>query len=138
MARHRLPDVSPEQYRTFAYAPGFERRWADLGLTTDDLLLLQGVVMHDPTGAPVIPDSGGVRKLRFSPPGEGRGKRDAFRVWYAHLPEFGVIVLVTAYDKAEDADLTADERRRLAANVRRFRDSLARLAAIRRKQRRRS
>src|SRR4051812_2376694 len=103
MARHRLPDVSPDQYRTFVYTPGFERRWADLGLTADDLLLLQALVMQDPTGAPVIPDSGGVRKLRFAPSGAGRGKRDAFRVWYAHLPEFGVVVLVTVYDKAEDA-----------------------------------
>ena len=63
--------------------------------------------MVDPKTAPVIEGTGGLRKLRFRPPGAHRGKSGSHRVCYVYFEEFGIVFLVTVYDKKQKDNLSA-------------------------------
>ena len=54
---------------------------------------LQEHLIRDPEAGPVIPGSGGVRKLRWAAP--GRGKRGGYRVIYYVRRSHGVIWMLT-------------------------------------------
>jgi hypothetical protein len=70
---------------------------------------------RQPEAGDVIPDSGGVRKLRWQV--EGRGKRGGARVIY-YFHDFSMpLVLFTAYAKNEKSDLSPKERRAMRALV---------------------
>ena len=47
-------------------------------MTDEEYAALQTALIDDPDSGPVIPGSGGVRKLRWAAP--GRGKRGGYRV----------------------------------------------------------
>lgn len=117
MAGRPLPDVPPGLYRTFYELPTFAACWGAMGLTERDRLALQAELMTDPDAGAVVRGTGGLRKLRFAPPGRSVGKSGAVRVYYAHLPEFGVVVLAVAFGKSERADIGPRERKALAAAV---------------------
>ena len=57
----------------------------------------------------VIPDTGGVRKLRWSR--RGTGKRGGVRVIYFFHDASRPIYLLMVYAKARQEDLSADEKR---------------------------
>jgi hypothetical protein len=103
--------LSPEDLLNFIETKVFARAWKDLGLSDDDLFVLQIAMMGDPKGPPVIPGTGGLRKLRFSPPEWRRGKRGALRVCYVYFEEYAIILLVIAYAKGEKDALSAREKR---------------------------
>lgn len=63
---------------------------------------------------------GGLRKLRFSPPGSGRGKSGSYRVCYAHYPAHGTIALFVAFGKNERSDISPAEARAAAAALKVF------------------
>ena len=69
-------------------------------MTDDEYLALQTALMTDPVAGPVIPGSGGVRKLRWEAP--GRGKRGGYRVIYYVRPAHGVIWMLTMYPNVAD------------------------------------
>jgi mRNA-degrading endonuclease RelE of RelBE toxin-antitoxin system len=49
-------------------------------VTDEEYGALQESLMKDPNAGPVIPGSGGVRKIRWA--AQGRGKRGGYRVIY--------------------------------------------------------
>ena len=66
-------------------------------LSDDDYRELQQALISNPEVGPVVPGSGGVRKLRWAAP--GRGKRGGYRViYYVRRPK-GVIWMLTMYPK---------------------------------------
>lgn len=92
---------------SFIEAKPFQSAWRRCDLDDADLLSLQIGIMVDPKSAPVIEGTGGLRKLRFSPRGAHRGKSGSHRVCYVFFEEFGIVLLVTAFDKKQKDNLSA-------------------------------
>jgi len=134
MVNRPLSDVPPERYRTFYELPTFSARWSAIGLTGDDLLDLQAALMADPMAGNVVPGAGGLRKLRFAPSNRPSGKSGAVRVYYAHLPRFGVVVLAVAFGKGEMADIAPRQRKALAVAVASLQTALETRRTARRKE----
>ena len=94
---HHSNWLKPEDLYRFIHLDGFTSDWNELKLKDEDLQTLQLVIMANPTAGPVVAGTGGVRKLRFSPPSSNKGKRGAMRVLYAIFPDYSVAVLAAAY-----------------------------------------
>lgn len=97
-----------------------------MGLTDDDLRALELTLASDPKCGPVVPGTGGLRKIRFAARGSSRGKRGGYRIAYVHDEQYCVFVLVSAYDKTQKSDLTADDKKLIQAFIRRFQAELER------------
>lgn len=104
----------------FVQWDGFVRDWADLGLDDEDLSDLEICIMAHPDACPVIQGTGGVRKLRVSPAGWNVGKSGAVRVWYLHIAEKGVVILLVAYQKSDREDLTPSDKKAIKSLVTRI------------------
>lgn len=107
--------------RTFIEVPLFTKRWREIGLTDDDLLQLQIMLLKDPESGPVIEGTGGIRKVRF--PLENRGKSDSVRVCYTDFAEYEVTYLITAFTKKDQENLTDEEKSVLRKLVKSLRDA---------------
>jgi hypothetical protein len=94
---------------------GWARDCKRLGLTEMDQSALRICIMSAPGRAPVIPRTGGVRKVRFAPKRWGTGKRGAARVCYVYFRDASLILLIKAYSKNEKANLSAAEKAMLKA-----------------------
>jgi len=94
----------------FVELPAFERHRADY-LDDDAFRRLENLLMKHPEAGDLIPDTGGLRKLRFADARRGKGKRGGLRViyywWYAGFQFW----LFTLYDKDEMADLTTQQHK---------------------------
>lgn len=80
-----------------------------------DRRAMETVIVADPGAAPVIPGTGGLRKLRWA--GSGRGKRGGIRTIYFWHAGPDAIYLLTAYAKADRDDLSPADRKALARLV---------------------
>ncbi len=94
--------------RTFIEVPLFTKRWKEIGLGDDELRALQIMLLKDPQSGPVMEGSGGIRKVRF--PLENRGKSGSVRVCYTDFEEYEVTYLITAFEKNEQENLSAEEK----------------------------
>ncbi len=75
-------------------------------------------IAQNPEAGDVIPDTGGVRKIRWAR--AGTGKRGGARVIYFYHDASRPLYLLMVYAKARREDLTPDEKRmvrRLAARL---------------------
>lgn len=90
--------------------PIFTRRIQDI-LGDDEYRLLQAQLVQRPDAGKIIPGSGGLRKLRWS--ASGRGKRGGARVIYYWFVSDEVILMLFAFPKNEQADLTSDQLKQL-------------------------
>jgi hypothetical protein len=77
--------------------------------------ILQTAILDRPSHGPVVPGTGGLRKIRFARPGQRRGKSGSYRACYACFLDNGIAVLAMVYDKGEQSDLTMAQRRSIAA-----------------------
>lgn len=89
----------------------FTKEWTDLNLTVEDLMDLQDLLKDDPTIYPVVPGTGGLRKMRFAPRAGGKGKRGGYRICYAFIPRFSSIVLIFVYPKNKKDNLNTSEKK---------------------------
>jgi hypothetical protein len=105
-----VDSFNPPDWPVIVRTQAFEDMAASLGLSEDDLQALQVEILKNPTRPPVIKGAGGARKIRFAKPGSGKGKSGAFRACYAHLPEFGQVLMVAIFGKKDKTDLTKNER----------------------------
>ena len=94
----------------------FTRRVTVL-LSDDEYRELQATLVERPKAGPVIPGSGGIRKLRWS--ASGRGKRGGARVIYYWATEQDHLLMLLIYAKNESEDLTQDQIKTLRQIVER-------------------
>ncbi len=86
--------------------PVFTRRIVQL-LPDDEYRLLQQQLIADPERGKLIRGSGGLRKVRWS--ASGRGKSGGVRIIYYWAPRPDVILMLLAYAKNEQEDLSPDQ-----------------------------
>ena len=100
----------------FVELPAFERHRADY-LDDDAFRALQYLLMKHPEAGDPIPETGGLRKLRFADARRGKGKRGGLRVIYYWWDGGLQFWLFTLYDKNEMADLTPQQRKALKGMI---------------------
>jgi mRNA-degrading endonuclease RelE of RelBE toxin-antitoxin system len=106
--------------------PTFLRDWKRLRLSDEALRALERELIDSPEKGPVIEQTGGLRKLRFTPPNSAKGKSGAYRVCYAYFPAYGTVALFVAFGKNERSDLSSAEARATANALRTFEAELRR------------
>ncbi|HEX7681239.1 MAG TPA: hypothetical protein VF713_24090 [Thermoanaerobaculia bacterium] len=87
-------------------------------LTDSEYLELQAALMLQPELGDLIPDSGGLRKLRWGEPRRGKGKRGGVRVIYYWYAPASLVYLLLLYSKTDRDDLSAEERKALRKLIR--------------------
>ncbi len=90
--------------------PIFTRRIQAI-LSDEEYRLLQIHLVNKPDVGKIIPRSRGLRKLRWST--GGHGKRGGIRVVYYWFMAKDTILLLFAYSKSEQDDLTSEQLRQL-------------------------
>jgi hypothetical protein len=100
----------------FVELPAFERHRTDY-LDDDALRGLQDLLMKHPEAGDPMPDTGGLRKLRFADARRNKGKRGGLRVIYYWWGAGFQFWLFTLYDKDEMADLTPQQRKALKGMI---------------------
>lgn len=84
-------------------------------LSDDEYASLQKTLVANPQAGPLIPGSGGVRKIRWAV--RGRGKRGGVRViYYAKIRE-GVIWMLTIYPKNVAENIPAHVLRKIKEEI---------------------
>ncbi len=95
--------------RTSRYVKDMRR----IGVTPEDVAELEAAIAGDPKLGDVIPGLGGMRKIRF---GIGnRGKRGGGRAIYFLIVSDDMAVMLLAYAKNEQEDLTKEQRKAVLA-----------------------
>ncbi len=93
--------------RTFKETTNFRKKWSALGLTDDDLRILQMVLLKNPKEGDTISGAGGHRKIRI--PVDNMGKSSGCRVIYIDVEIKECIYLVDIYAKNEKENLSDRE-----------------------------
>ena len=93
----------------------FTQKWRAAALADEDLQRLEQQILRKPEAGQVMRGTGGLRKLRFAPAAGGKGKSGSMRVCYAVFPDFGLVFLVTLFEKNVQANLTPGERNSVRA-----------------------
>ena len=93
----------------FVELPAFERHRAEY-LDDEAFRELQRLLMRDSRAGDLIPETGGLRKLRFADARRRKGRRGGLRVVYFWWEPGLQFWLFTLYDKDELADLTRSQR----------------------------
>ena len=93
----------------------FTRRVTKI-LPDEDYRRLQEALLQRPAQGSLIEGTGGIRKLRWGE--EGSGKRGALRVIYFWHVKRDMLLMLFLYRKSEQKDLSAQQKRILAAVVR--------------------
>ena len=98
----------------FIRFPAFEKS-ASKVFTEGDVFELELALLVNPQAGDVIPGAKGLRKLRR--PASGRGKRGGARIIYYLVTEQDKILLLYAYAKNAQGDLTAEQTKLIAKSV---------------------
>jgi hypothetical protein len=93
---------------------GYRRR-ADELLTAAEQDAVIDLIAYEPTCGDLIPGTGGLRKVRVGR--GGSGKRGGARVIYYFYDVDFPLVLMALYAKNEKADLSARDKKALAAHL---------------------
>lgn len=84
-------------------------------LSEEEYARLQLTLALRPQAGLLIRGGGGLRKIRWAI--QGRGKRGGIRVIYYWVVAEGRVLMLFAYDKREQGDLTPDQLKRLSKLV---------------------
>ena len=102
--------------RTKRYQKDLKR----LGMSAEDVSALEQSIASDPTIGSVIPGLGGIRKVRFRV--GNKGKRGGGRAIYFLMVADDVAIMLFAYAKSEQEDITSDQRKAALALLKELQD----------------
>lgn len=119
--------------KTFIETSGFTKRVTEI-LDDQTYAEFQQHLMTDPESGDVMPGCGGLRKVRLRDPRRQKGKRGGSRVIYLHVPEANWILLLDIYDKNEQEDLTAAEKKVLKGLAQRFKEQVIQAVSQRKRR----
>lgn len=86
-------------------------------LSDQEYAELQGTLVVRPDAGDLVADTGGLRKVRWGQQARGKGKRGGIRVIYYWRVSQSLIYMLFAYSKDEQDDLSARQKKVLAALV---------------------
>ncbi len=89
----------------------------------DMLSVIQADLLEDPERWPVSKGTGGARKGRVADPKDARGKSGSFRYIYLYLEHRGRIFLLLLFSKNEQANLSAEQVKQVAAVVEKIKEA---------------
>ena len=98
---------------TFIELASFQKYRAEY-LTDDQLRQFQNMLLANPEKGDLIPETGGLRKVRFKDERRSKGARGGIRVIYYWTSGKRQFILFTLYDKDQNDDLTKQQRDALA------------------------
>jgi mRNA-degrading endonuclease RelE of RelBE toxin-antitoxin system len=84
-----------------------------IGATEADQTRLETEIKNRPEAGDLISGLRGLRKIRFTLQGRGKSSGGRAIYWVVTADVGGIIVMLTAYSKSEQIDLTPDQRKRL-------------------------
>ena len=105
-----------QNVRTNRYLKDMKR----LGAAAAEMARLEAEIAANPQAGDVIPGLAGLRKVRFAL--GGKGKRGGGRAIYFLMVSDDLAILVFAYSKATQEDLTAEQRKAALALIREMSD----------------
>ena len=105
---------SKPKYLTVAQTPVFQRQAAEIWLPEELDTFVDWLALNAMAGD-VIPETGGLRKVRWS--ASGRGKSGGARVIYYNVINDGTIWLLSAYTKAKFDNLPAKTLKELKNGI---------------------
>ena len=108
--------MHPGRLHTVIETPHYLRK-AERVMAEPERKAVVDLIAANPLTGDLIPEGGGIRKLRV--PLHGRGKRGGARVIYYHHSERFPVFLLTVFAKNEQGDLSMAERHQLADAVKR-------------------
>lgn len=108
--------------REFISTKQFDEQWNSLGLSDNDLLNLQTMLLENPKTGSVIRGTGRLRKMRFNY--GNRGKSHCARVCYVDFEFHGKTYLIMVYAKNEMENLTQAERNNIKKFIERIEQSM--------------
>jgi mRNA-degrading endonuclease RelE of RelBE toxin-antitoxin system len=108
------------QLLTFIETPVFTEQITSL-LDDDEYSKFQAMLVANPETGRVISGTGGLRKIRWKDPGRQKGKRGGIRVIYYYRMHIGQVLLLTAYGKDHQSELSASQKRLFREIVRKWR-----------------
>ena len=76
-------------------------------LNEEEYRQLEATLVQNPGIGAIIPDSGGIRKMRWKR--QGKGKRGGIRVIYYWMTSSFQILMLYAYSKSKQEDLSRNE-----------------------------
>ena len=100
--------------QTVAETPTFSRQ-AERLFSEEEKGELISFLAENPLAGDVIPDTGGVRKVRFA--ASGRGKSGGARVIFYFLDDSLPLYALLVYAKGEKANLSPEDKRAASALV---------------------
>ena len=92
--------------RTVIETPTFQKQAEKIWSEDERLAFINWIACH-PLAGDVIPDADGARKVRWSV--AGKGKRGGVRVIYFNRTDQSTIVLITLYQKANQANIRPND-----------------------------
>jgi len=105
--------------RLFVYTEPFRNCWKAMGLSDNDLLSLEKLLLDNPHKGDVIEGTGGARKLRIQL-NDNRGKSGGGRVIYLDVFETERLYLLFAYPKNVQENLSPEQKKAIAAMISRI------------------
>lgn len=115
-------DVETQKLYTFIELPVFTRQLEALA-SFETLYTIQADLLADPERWPVIKGTGGARKGRVADPQDSRGKSGGFRYIYLYLERRGRIFLLLFFSKNQQANLSPEQVKQVAAAVERIKEA---------------